>query len=30
MVRALQNNYIDEQVLTGVYVGQMVFVPRVQ
>ncbi|XP_065642116.1 uncharacterized protein LOC136073813 [Hydra vulgaris] len=30
MVRALQNNYIDKQVLTGVSVGKKVFVPRVQ
>ncbi|XP_065643614.1 uncharacterized protein LOC136075164 [Hydra vulgaris] len=30
MVRALQNNYTDEQVLTGVSVGKRVFVPRVQ
>ena len=28
LVRALQNNYIDGQVLTGVSVGQRVFVPR--
>nr|XP_047129329.1 uncharacterized protein LOC105848913 [Hydra vulgaris] len=30
IVRALQNNYIDGQVLTGVSVGKRVFVPRVQ
>ncbi|XP_047129523.1 uncharacterized protein LOC105849379 [Hydra vulgaris] len=30
MVRALQNNYIDGQVLTCVSFGKRVFVPRVQ
>nr|XP_047140902.1 uncharacterized protein LOC124815974 [Hydra vulgaris] len=30
MVRALKNNYIDRQVLTGVSDGKRVFVPRVQ
>ena len=30
MLRALQNNYIDGQVLTGVSVGKRVFVRRVQ
>nr|XP_047141074.1 uncharacterized protein LOC124816090 [Hydra vulgaris] len=30
MVRALHNNYIDGEVLTGVSAGNRVFVPRVQ
>ena len=30
MVRSLQNNYIDGQVLTDVSVGKRVFIPRVQ
>nr|XP_047124267.1 ATP-dependent DNA helicase PIF1-like [Hydra vulgaris] len=30
MVRALHNNYIDGEVLTGVSAGSRIFVPRVQ